>query len=60
MYNYYDNNYSGSPPESGERLDQIRIENCIGDGFIGTGTGDQEFNNQVDGIHIKGYYQQFL
>ena len=50
-----DNNYSPGPPESGERLDQIRIENCIGDGYIGTGTGDQEFNNQVDGIHIKGY-----
>ena len=39
----------------GERLDQIRIENCIGDGYKGTGTGADELNNQVDGIHIKGF-----
>ena len=51
-----DNNYDDSTdPATGERLDQIRIENCIGDGYKGSGTGADELNNQVDGIHIKGF-----
>ena len=35
---------------SGERSDQIRIENCVGDG---TPDGSS-LNNQVDGIYISG------
>jgi len=35
----------------GERLDQIRIADCVGDG---TPDGSA-LNNQVDGIHIKGF-----
>ena len=35
----------------GERLDQIRIADCVGDG---TPDGSS-LNNQVDGIHIKGF-----
>ena len=39
---------------SGERADQIRIADCVGDGYKGTGTGADELNNQVDGIYISG------
>jgi len=35
-----------------ERTDQIRISDCIGDGWVGVGT---DFQDQVDGIHIKGH-----
>ena len=35
-----------------ERSDQIRISDCIGDGWVGVGSA---FQDQVDGIHIKGH-----
>jgi len=40
-------------PAGHERLDQIRISDCVGDGYLGSGAN--QFNNQVDGIFIRGF-----